>query len=353
MKKTASLLLALGAAGAACGQSSVTFYGTTDLTLRHTSNAGTGSITSLASGGNSTSKFGFRGTEDLGGGMSASFWFESGVAADNGSVGLSPRGLFFDRRSTVSLHSKRFGELRLGRDLVTSYANWGRFDPFAYVGVASASNLITATPNGPIKAAFGSSPNTTVRSSNSIQYVLPSNSLGLEGGLMAAPDEEGTAANNQHKYFGGRLGLRSGRFYVSAAHGVSENDLTQGEKFKDTALGAMYDFGEFRISGAVRQFRFRDAKQTNLLLGANIKAGAGEVRLSWNRASLSGNNLDGNDADQIGLGYVHNLSKRTAVYASYAYLRNKGNANFTVMGGSGISAGGSSRGIDFGLRNHF
>jgi len=359
MKKIAGIVLTLGTvAGTASAQSSVTMYGVMDLTARHTSNEGAGSINSVASGGNSTSKLGFRGIEDLGGGLSAGFWLESGIAADHGSIGLSPVGTFFDRRSTVSLISKRFGEVRAGRDLVTSYANWGRFDPFAYVGVASAANFVTASQTGPIRAAFSTSPNTTVRSSNSIQYLLPPGLYGFDGGIMAGLREEGTAASNQHRYVGVRLGYTLGRLYVSAATGNSENNLTLGQKFKDSAIAVKYELSAVKLSGGVRQFRFNDAKQVNLLLGAVVPVGVGEIKLSFNRANMSGTvggrSIDANDATQIGLGYVHHLSKRTAIYTSFARISNKGGANFTVPGGpSGMRGGGTSRGIDVGLRNSF
>lgn len=359
MRKTASIIFTLSAiAGAASAQSSLTMYGVMDLTARHAANEGVGSINSLTSGGNSTSKLGFRGTEDLGGGLSAGFWLESGIAADNGSVGLSPPGVVFDRRSTVSIFSRRLGELRAGRDLVTSYANWGRFDPFAYVGIASTANFVSATPTGPIRSAFSSSPNTTVRSSNSVQYLLPAGLNGFDGGLMVGLREGGIAANNQHKYIGARLGYATGQLYVSAATGNTENDLTAGQKFKDSAIAAVYNFGIVRLSGGVRQFKFNAAKQTNLLLAAVVPVGVGEVKVSWNRASMAGavgkSSIDANVATQIGLGYVHHLSKRTAVYTGFAVISNKGAANFTVPGGaSGMAGGGTSRGFEVGLRNSF
>src|SRR5215217_179073 len=90
---------------------------------------------------------GFRGSEDLGGGLSAAFHLESGIAADSGSS--TTVNQFFDRRSTASLVDKRWGELRMGRDFVPTYVSWSRCDPFAYVGVAGSNNLISATQNGP------------------------------------------------------------------------------------------------------------------------------------------------------------------------------------------------------------
>ena len=126
----------------------------------------------------------------------------------------------------MSLASPTWGELRAGRDFVPSYVNWSRYDPFSYVGVAGSNNLVSATPNGPIRSAFSTSPNTTVRSSNSIQWLLPTGWAGLEGGLMVAAGEGGTAANGQHKVIGARLGWASKNYGVSAATTRTENNLT-------------------------------------------------------------------------------------------------------------------------------
>src|SRR5450830_547499 len=100
--------------GAAMAQSSVTLFGTMDLGVRHVDN-GDSSVTSVSSHGASTSKIGFRGEEDLGGGWGAGFWLEAQVDPDTGLTGGSNgTGLaFFNRRSTVSL-SGPWGEVRLG-----------------------------------------------------------------------------------------------------------------------------------------------------------------------------------------------------------------------------------------------
>ncbi len=133
------------------------------------SNTGGSSVKSLVSGSNSTSRIIIRGVEDLGGGLTAGFHLEHGILLDAGAAVSATQ--FWDRRSTVSVTSPAWGELRLGRDFVPSYVSWTRYDPFSYVGVAGSNNLVSATPNGPIRSAFSTSPNTTVRSSNAIQWL--------------------------------------------------------------------------------------------------------------------------------------------------------------------------------------
>jgi predicted porin len=348
---------ALGAtAVAAQAQSSVVLGGIADAAVRSVSNQGLGSVKSMVSGSNSTSRLFFRGSEDLGGGLSASFHLEHGILLDTGSAAQATQ--FWDRRATVSLASNSLGELRLGRDFVPSYVNWSRYDPFSYVGAAGANNFISATPNGPIRSAFGANPNTTVRSSNAVQYFLPGGLGGFEGGLLVAPGEGGTAANGQHKVTGGRLGWAGGGFGFSAATTTSENNLTTNGKFKDSAVGGNATVASVRLSAVWRQFKQADSKQTTMLVGAVVPLGNGELKASWVKTDLAGkvgtSVIDANDAQQFAIGYVHGLSKRTALYAHLSRIDNDGAATYVVPGGAaGIAGGKTSTGYEFGLRHSF
>jgi predicted porin len=88
------------------------------------------SQTALSNSGYNASRLGFRGTEDLGGGLAASFWLEAPITNDDGKDWSAS----FSRRSTVSL-SGGFGEIRLGRDYTATFWNDTVFDPFGTVGV--------------------------------------------------------------------------------------------------------------------------------------------------------------------------------------------------------------------------
>jgi predicted porin len=343
----------------ATAQSNVTISGILDLAARSVSNEGVGSMKSMVSGSNSTSRIIISGREDLGDGLSAGFHLEHGILADTGAQAAGNK--LWDRRTTVSLSSKTLGELRLGRDFVPSYTNWSRYDPFAYVGVARTANFVSATPQGPIRAAFGSNGNTTVRSDNALQLLLPANPAGLaglEGGLMVAPGEGGAVASGLAKLVGLRLGYAGKGFGVSAASTTSENSQTTAGKFRDTVVGGQVDLANMRLSGAWREFKYATSKQTLLLLGATATFGVHEVKASWTQANLSGKVgntvIDANDASQWGLGYVYNMSKRTALYAAVAQISNDGAARFVISDGApGIVAGGTSRGYEAGLRHRF
>lgn len=349
--------VALLASTAAQAQSSVTVSGIADAAVRVVSNEDRSSVKSLVSGSNSTSRLIFRGTEDLGSGLSAGFHLEHGIRLDSGEAVQSTQ--FWDRRSTVSLASRTLGELRAGRDFVPSYVAWSRHDPFSYVGVGGSTNLISATPNGPIRNTFGTAANTVVRASNAVQWIAPAGLGGFEGGLLVAAGEGGTAASGQAKVTGLRAGWAGSGFNLGAAHTRSENDRTDaGGVFKDSTVGGGWDAGVVRLSLAWRRFDQADAKQTNWLLGAWVPVGAGEIKLSYLKADFDGRvgrtNLGANGSRQLAAGYVHALSKRTALYATVARLDNDGAHALAIPGGAaGLAAGNSSTGTEFGLRHNF
>jgi predicted porin len=101
----------------------------------------------LVSGANNASRLGLRGSEDLGGGWSAGFHLEHGVRVDNGSSNRSTQ--FRDRRATISLVSRPYGETRAGRDFVPTCTAWVRHDPSACVGIAASSILLGSAPSSP------------------------------------------------------------------------------------------------------------------------------------------------------------------------------------------------------------
>lgn len=166
MKKSLLVLaIASIAAGTAAAQTSVTLFGIADLSARGVKNGSAGSQKQLASGGLATSRWGLRGVEDLGDGLSARFHLEAAVNPDTG-LNEAPR--FWGRRSTVGL-AGRFGELRLGRDYNPTAMN--TFDePFGVVGVGTIGNFTYAG-----SAALGSGATTVLRN------FLPSNLGGIYG----------------------------------------------------------------------------------------------------------------------------------------------------------------------------
>lgn len=360
MKKplVAAALAALG--GGALAQSSVSLFGVLDATLQHASEAGVHATRLNGIGGNQFSRIGFRGIEDLGGGLSAGFVLDAGLNVDSGAgaltstdnltAGTASGGLTFSRRSTVSLMSRQWGELRVGRDFVPAYWNLTQFDPFGTAGAGSVNNLA----QGALTRL--STVQTAVRASNSIGYHLPAGLLGgVYGQAMYAVGENASnaAGGTAHdgRYAGVRLGYASGPFNVAASYG--NTTLASGD-VSTSNFAASYEFPAARL---MAQY-FRDAKEIvaapsrshGFLLGAQINTGSGYVPLSF--TTVKDNTAAGRAARQYAVGYVHNLSKRTAVYTTYSRIRNRNGAALTGGGVPGV-ANASWTGIDIGVRHSF
>lgn len=359
MKRVVISSALLAASGLVLAQSSVTLFGVTDVSIQR----GSGSVasrTQLGSGGLNTSRLGFRGVEDLGGGMSASFWLESAIFPDNGAGGPSStnnqpsgtpaslggaQGLTFARRSTVSL-SGGWGELRMGRDFSPQYLNRSAYDVFGTSGMGATQIHV-----GSIAAQVN-------RVSNGVAYWLPSNLGGLYGtaayylGENASNAPGGTSKDGTG--VGARLGWRSGPFDVAVSHAVTKyaTTATAGD-ITSTNIGALYNIGEFTVMGGY----YRDKVDTiaglsgrGAQFGGSWRVGVGEVRamLSKYKTTAAGNP----ETTKLALGYVHNLSKRTALYGTYARVRNSGGAT-TALNGAITAANQPSSGLELGVRHAF
>lgn len=342
------MFLAAGLAAQALGaaaQSQVTIAGTVDVGVRHVRNAGLGSITSEVSGANSTSKLIVRGTEDLGGGLSAGFFLDSTILADSGGAGASaPAGQFWDRRSTISLAHTSFGEVRMGRDWLPTHLVWSGFDPFTTLGVASANSFRSLAAARALGQAFGTAAETaaanpTLRVSNAAEYFLPAGLGGVYGNVIVTGGEGGTTAAGFTKGRGLRLGWAAGDWNVAAAQFVTFN-ATANQRFKDQAYGVSYDFKVAKVDIAQRRWVFGTDRTVNTQVGAVIPLGPGVVKLTYLRADQTGATaaLSANDAKLFGVGYAHPLSKRTALYAHAARIDNEGAATFAIPGGPAVSA---------------
>ena len=351
MKASIHIAMGLAALGAAqssaaqtaASQSSVSVFGTLDLNATYT-RAGGESRKSMDQGGNIfPSRLGFRGTEDLGDGLSAGFWLEAALLPDTGEN----QGVMWNRRSTVSLASSKFGELRLGRDYMPTFWNMSQYAPFGTVGVAGTANIIENWPFGVGGAR------TLVRANNSVSYFLPRALGGALNGVygqvtVAAPEGTGGA-----RYTGARLGYAAGPLDVAIAHG--QTPIDGGPSFKISNLGASYDFGVVKLMGFYSDQRAGPDRQKSAQIGASVKVGdVGYVRASFMNSDRSGPGVDDDDAQQLAIGYLHYLSKRTALYATYSQIRNRGNAVYVTSDSSpAATPGGTASGLQGGISHNF
>ena len=369
MKNSLIALAALCALGAfahsASAQSSVTIFGTLDLSGKYVKNEGSARRLSLSQDGINQSQLGFRGIEDLGGGLKAGFSLISTVNADTGSV----NGKFFNRRSTVSLFNP-MGEIRLGRDYVPTFWNNVFFDAFGANGVGNSFNVWQLQATYPQSPAFGN----FARADNSIGYFLPSNLGGIYGQAMVAASE---GATNQGRLLGARIGYAAGKFDMALAAVQQRFDLAQnpvvtgitaGSHQTTVNLGASYDFGIVKLLGYVDRDSRDNLKETRGSITAAIPFGTSEVHLGYDRSRLT-NDLahNTNSVSQYKASYQYNFSKRTALYATVSRLSNGSHplAGVTqsvagwnpAFAGTAQTAqpfvGGRSTGAEFGVRHFF
>ncbi len=381
MKKSLLALAVLGAfAGVASAQSSVTLYGTVDLNGQYVKNSGRDRRFSMGQDGINSSQLGFRGVEDLGGGLKAGFNLLSGVGPDAGTAGAG--GKFYNRRSTVSLFSNA-GELRLGRDYTPTFWNQTIFDAFGTNGFGES--------NG-IRQLFSG-----VRSDNSIGYFLPSNLGGFYGQAMVAASEGGAtnAGGSSSDRVGGRLyaarlGFAAGPFDVAASYGTQRYgapsiatgglspwnaqvfNVAQGQSQKTWNVGGSYDFGFLKLLGYYDHNKVTgsqgaivsDLKENMFSISTVIPMGQGEVHLGYDRSKLKTSSaaLIDPTVDLWAATYQYNLSKRTAMYATVARLSNKDATALTLGGAPNATpappaitgtSGGNSKGLQLGVRHFF
>ncbi|MFO1232637.1 MAG: porin [Paenacidovorax caeni] len=241
MKKSLLALAVLAASGAAMAQSSVTLYGVADAGVTYVN--GDKSWSGVTSGNNLTSRIGFRGVEDLGGGLKANFRLEAGLNLDNGdgnsgySTSNAANGLAFKRQSTVGLEGG-FGEVRLGRELTAAYNATARYDVFWFRGPGPVPPV---RANGDIAddnvTAYAAAQTTNQRVSNAVTYVSPNFS-----GFKAAVNYG----------FGEVAGANSDRQYLGAGVTYDNGPLSLGlglERLnKDTATNsARFPFGAWAV----------------------------------------------------------------------------------------------------------
>lgn len=346
MKKSLIALAVLAASGAAMAQSSVTLFGIIDAGVGYVDNVNAAGDNKYGVGtsGNATSRIGFRGVEDLGGGLKAGFWLEGEVFADGGN----PDGLNFKRRSTVGLEGN-FGEVRLGRDLTAGYSKTSSYDLFSQTGIGQFSGWTNRW--APVAGTVGDE--TGIRSNNMIGYYTP-NFGGFKAGVSYGFDEQTTGKAG--RYAGGNVSYDNGPLSVALSY--DRLNLVAGDRDSLT-VGASYNFGVAKLIGIAQQHEYSlpgaaDRKFNNYALGVSAPVGgAGEVKLQYARYDQK---ATGGNADQLSLGYVHNLSKRTAVYGTVAYLKNKdGSALGLQSKGINTSSAANEKqtGVQVGVRHNF
>lgn len=325
MKKSL-LAVAVAAAlpAAAFAQSNVTLYGLADVGVGMLDNDAPGGDKTMfvESGVQSTSRVGVRGAEDLGGGLKATFNFEMGMQYDEGLAD----GNLWQRKSVVGL-AGNWGEVRFGRDYTAGFLAAGVSDMMGY-GLYGNWLQFTAGAGG-----------ITTRASNGIHYTSP-----MMGGLSVrafysfghtgpeAPDNKANGYGLAAVYTGGP---------ASAQIYYQELNNAAGDAKKELGLGGGWNFGAFRVTAAYGQSEATTGVKTKGMgVGAGVKLGAGEflVQAMQLKVDVAGDPK----GTSIGLAYVHPMSKRTNLYATYGTMRNNSASAFGLMASDQMVAAGAA-----------
>jgi predicted porin len=337
MKKSLIALAALAASGFAMAQSSVTVFGVVDAAV--TVYDGADTVTGLGNSGNSSARLGFRGVEDLGSGLKAGFHLEGAVSNDDGTGaggGANGPGFEFKRRSTISLMGS-FGELRLGRNLTSAYSATSRYDNFGTVGVGGSN----------VWGNIGG-----VRRDNMLTF-----QSGDFGGFKFAVDYafgETTGNLPSGDYWGAAATYDKAALSLGVSYFDQKTNVLNGRDSDGWSVGGAYNFGAVKLAGAYQASDIAGVDYDNYLVALSAPVGAaGEAKFSYNRYE---NDTTDAKANHYSLGYVHALSKRTAVYGTYSYLKNK-NAGTYTLGGSGVTKpaldNGKIQAFQVGVRHAF
>jgi len=348
MKKTL-LVTALFAAlsGVAQAETSVTLYGLIDTGIGFQQIKGNNdykeSKFGMVNGVSSGSRWGLRGAEDLGDGLSAVFTLESGFNSANGQSGQSSR--LFGRQATVGLKSDSWGLLEFGRQTNIASKYLAAIEPFA--GSYGQAN---------VGVAFSAA--NTVRYDNMVQYSTPSFSgfqFGVGYSFNAA---DTTAAQTGFKTADNTRAITTGLRYVNGPVNVAltydqlnpANQLNTDATPKSWTIAGAYDFEVVKLAlgfGQTRDGWFTGQsvnsfgsgsptatsfgtnvavsgfKANSYLVGLTVPLGASSILASWQRADPNGSNplTAGNESTMnvYSIGYTYNLSKRTNLYALGSY----------------------------------
>jgi predicted porin len=352
MKKTLVAIAAL-AAVSSFAQSTVTLYGVADVWLGSLKNPGytvnvngtTGVVTSavagtavtqtlLNTGGLSGSRFGLRGSEDLGGGLKANFVMENGHNTETGAAGQG--GLLFGRQAFVGL-SGGFGEVRFGRQYPAYDEARGGSDLFGHS--AFSSNTASSSWQG-----FGR--DYTYRVNNAIHYISP-NMGGFTGAFTYTLGENKTATTSAGKVMSLRLSYANGPIALALAHqneknaggnanagGLGQNDngnvfglrnvvITGGPLVTSeshTFLSGAYDFGVARVQLAFNRSKDNSIFGADKDMALNVAVPFGPTTVV---AGLSRAKLEGAKSSTAALQATYALSKRTNLYGGFSYTTDK------------------------------
>lgn len=316
-------LLAAACAGAGAEQN-VTIYGLLDSAIVIERGGPEGRATKLESGVSNGSRIGFRGDEDLGGGLSALFVLESGVLVDTGVSDQD--GRLFGRQAFVGLRRHGVGTLTLGRQYTPIYKTLTTVDPFENNFGGAAGQLMAGAKAG-------------TRQNNTVMFT--SDKVNGLTAQLAYGFGEAAADASAARQMGGSVMVEAGKLTVRAAFNRTDN-ATATDRARNALLVAKYDFGPVVAGLGYGTSKGAGTTDSRDLIGAlTFPFGPHAVMATYIRKD-DRSATDAFDAHQYAATYTYKLGKRTLLYASWAKLSNM---NFTTT-----KFGEGDREIDLGMK---
>ena len=357
-KKLLFAVLMLGAAPA-FAQSSVTLYGIADAGVSFDDNGVNGRQGRLQNGFLSGSRWGMRGSEDLGNGFKAIFNLEQAISLDTGVAksyigqpGGTTSGVGFNRVSYVGLDTP-YGSVILGR--------W--YTPFFNASLATdnfglglyGSNLMQVELNG------GDAENLH-RASNAVYYTSPNMAGFVVRGVVSAGAEKTTSPKAVGRLYGIGGDYKKGPVVLSVGfQGVETlvNAGTDTQLRKDFIIGGNYDFTVAKLGGGYAQIDPPGGGNTakHWWVGGTMPWGRGTFRLQYGQMTFNNPGAATGKAQILGVGYVYSLSKQTSLYATYGKVWNNNASRVTLFGAAANVApgavGADPDGFGIGMRKLF
>lgn len=341
----------------------VTVYGKADLGIGSTSN-GTVTNTQLAS---NVTKFGIKGAEDLGDGLSAVWQIEQQVDINNAGGANSTKNTLASRNSFLGLKSESIGTVLMGRHDTPYKISTRGLDVFGDQFADNRHLMGTVQAAG----AANNGTNMDARPANVIAYITPKLS-GFTGAAAYAVNTSVATTAAQDK---GTIWSLAGMYEQDALYAAIGYEKvgfsnvagaqfvgTSGDSVKAWKIGAGYTFDAFTINGVYEKITssiggIDTLGHKNYNLGGIYKFGNNDVKLSYTVAGNTGATVN-TGAKMIGLGFDHNFSKTTSVYAQYNRISNDAgaaygfNTNATTAAQLGV-LGQKTSGYMLGMKHAF
>jgi predicted porin len=330
----------------------IQLYGRVNVSVEHITIKNSSNTTALPNDStnelvDNSSRIGFRGNKDLGGGLKAFFQVESNVGLDDGGQAWSSRD------SYAGLEGG-FGKIRGGRSIgPVYYATYDYISMHNHDTGTSADALLAPTIFG--NAGF---------MNNLLWYTSPKlGNFTIDAAYSFGPTGTGEARaaglTDQPSYIGLVGSYDQGGLHLAASYANTKNTsaLSPGTGNNDTAMtiGGAYNFGSFVLGALVEKSESDlagggDADRTYWRVSGMLPVGKHEFHLNY---GMAGETATDDGAKQYTIAYNYNITKETKVYVFYTAVDNDTAGTYGFRQSTPASAGADQTSIALGFRHNF